>query len=233
MKKRYLPLFPEYLQILKMLKPEEVFPVIEAMNNYCLEGKEFNLEEFSPMAQMALLGVKSGLDKSREIQKVRAEAGRKGGAAGKGITKNLGNSNARKHSPNSIANNSKSIATVSKSITNASEEEGEGEVEVEGEDRSVRTDRNLACEASSTKFSFDECLEKALEFRMAYEPMELYRQAVTEIYASMSVDGFLRAGIEDWQRYLLKAINQRRAVGETGIGEEETDESTLGAGGFA
>lgn len=68
---------------------------------------------------------------------------------------------------------------------------------------------------------------------MAYEPMELYRQAVTEIYASMSVDGFLRAGIDDWQRYLLKAINQRRAVGETGIGEEETDESTLGAGGFA
>ena len=222
MKKPYMPMFPEYLQILTMLDPKEVIPILTAMSDYCLDGIEFDLEQFSPMGQMALLGMKPGLDKSREIQKVRSDAGQKGGSAGKGTSKNIGNDNARKINSKTIANNSKSIA-------NQSEEEGEGE----GEEERSKRDLLSAREASSTRLSFNECLKKALEFRMDCEPIGTYREVVRQIYASMTVDGFLRDNITDWYRHLMMAINQLRQSGETGIQPPEEDFSSSDESDFA
>lgn len=233
MKKPYMPMFPEYLQILTMLDPKEVIPILTAMSDYCLDGIEFDLEQFSPMGQMALLGMKPGLDKSREIQKVRSDAGRKGGLAGKGTSKNIGNDNARKNNSKTIANNSKSIPNQkqinSKSIANQSEEEGEGE----GEEERSKRDLLSAREASSTRLSFNECLKKALEFRMDCEPIGTYREVVRQIYASMTVDGFLRDNITDWYRHLMMAINQLRQSGETGIQPPEEDFSSSDESDFA
>lgn len=242
MKKPYMPMFPEYLQILTMLDPKEVIPILTAMSDYCLDGIEFDLEQFSPMGQMALLGMKPGLDKSREIQKVRSDAGQKGGSAGKGTSKNIGNDNARKNNSKTITNNSKSIAKQkqinSKTIANNSKtiaKQSEGEEEGEGEGEGDRSKRDLlsAREASSTKLSFTECLKKALEFRMDCEPVGTYREVVRQIYASMTVDGFLRDGITDWYRHLMMAINQLRQNGETGIQSPEEDFSSSDESDFA
>lgn len=107
MKDNKFTFFESYHKALSRLSDGRYGRVIRAVCNYAFHDEEPNFEEDSTEA-VAWDLMKPIIDNGIEISKVRSESGSKGGANGKGVSRNVGNKFAAKDE--SLANNSKTIA---------------------------------------------------------------------------------------------------------------------------
>ena len=107
MKDNKFTFFESYHKALSRLSDGRYGRVIRAVCNYAFHDEEPNFEEDSTEA-VAWDLMKPIIDNGIEISKVRSESGSKGGANGKGVSRNVGNKFAAKD--DSLANNSKTIA---------------------------------------------------------------------------------------------------------------------------
>ena len=85
--------FESYHRALSLSPDDTYGRVVKAMAEYVFNGAEPNLTETFDL--MAWNLIKPVLEKGKELSQVRANAGRSGGRIGKGISRNVGNENAR------------------------------------------------------------------------------------------------------------------------------------------
>lgn len=85
--------FESYHRALSISPDDTYGRVVKAMAEYVFNGVEPNLTEAFDL--MAWNLIKPVLEKGKELSQVRANAGRSGGLNGKGISRNVGNENAR------------------------------------------------------------------------------------------------------------------------------------------
>lgn len=213
------PFFPEYLDYLRFVEPNEVVAVLDQMCNLYWNGQTPNLEGFSNAAKAGISVVTHGIRKSMEIRRVRTEAGAIGGAHGKGVSRNFGNSNAA--GERTIANNSKTIAnksnekqnnSKSKAKQNEVEDEVEGRRE-KGEDCSCRSSPVQSAPARMRTLgelvSEDEIIKFSLPLRHPDEDADWYEGTLREHYQFVE-DTPVRT---TWQTLWRAAINDLRKNG--------------------
>lgn len=93
-------LFSSYFEALEYL-PDDVFgAIMRAMCKYALRGEEPSFDD--PVLNSYWTLIRPTLERSVR----RAEAGRRGGQSGAGVSRNSGNNNASKSKANQIGNNS-------------------------------------------------------------------------------------------------------------------------------
>ena len=132
-----LPFFGNYFEYAETLPTEQRLAFYDAVMRYTFRGEEPPSD--SP-AYGAFMLVKSGIDKSVSM----SERGRAGGLAGRGTTRNLGNSNAAKKKQNKsktkAENNTESKAeNNTETIPNQKQETIRKQNEDENEDEYTRT----------------------------------------------------------------------------------------------
>ena len=88
----------------------ERLDLIESILTYGLTGEKMEIE--NPMLKMFQEQVFDQIDVNKDKYRKCVEAGRLGGKAGKGVSRNVGNKNASKNKSESKANNSESIPNV-------------------------------------------------------------------------------------------------------------------------
>lgn len=124
---RILAFFESYFEYAKTLSPEQRLAFYDAITGYAFDGEEPSADN---PAHGAFCLVRPGLDKSLSA----SERGRAGGIAGRGTSRNAGNSNAAKQKQNNsktiAKNNSKTIAenntqTIAKTIAEQNEDGNE------------------------------------------------------------------------------------------------------------
>ena len=99
--------FESYHRALSRVPDDSYGRVVRAMSNYVFNGIEPNLTETLDLVAWEL--IKPILERGSELSQIRANAGRSGGLNGKGVSRNVGNENA-KSKANQKQNNSKSLA---------------------------------------------------------------------------------------------------------------------------
>lgn len=209
-----LPFFPEYLEYLRYVNPEEVLPILEQMCMMYWDGIPIDVSGMSNAAKAGIASVRLGISKSKEIRNKRTLAGAVGGSHGKGVSRNLENTNAKK-SP-SEKNNSKTIAkqkqinskTIANQKQNNSEVEVEVEVEVDNQQESLgSTLRTRGQELLKDAATKDEVLAFANLYRKPGEPLGSFRDVIGSAYDKWANaplkchwHGLFKSLIEDFRR---------------------------------
>ena len=106
MKDNKFTFFESYHEALSRVPDEQYGRIVRAICNYAFYDVEPDFKDNTDFVAWML--IKPIVDNGKDITKVRSESGAKGGANGKGVSRNAGNRYAAKDE--SIANNSKTIA---------------------------------------------------------------------------------------------------------------------------
>lgn len=106
MKDNKFTFFESYHEALSRVPDDQYGRIVRAICNYAFYDVEPDFKDNTDFVAWML--IKPIVDNGREISKVRSESGAKGGANGKGVSRNAGNRYAAKDE--SIANNSKTLA---------------------------------------------------------------------------------------------------------------------------
>lgn len=104
MKDNKYSFFESYHKALSHVSDERYGRVVRAMSEFAFKGIAPSFADDADWIVWEL--VKPIIERGQEISEARAEAGRKGGINGKGVTRNKGNRNAAKNENKTIANNS-------------------------------------------------------------------------------------------------------------------------------
>lgn len=104
MKDNKYSFFESYHKALSRVSDERYGRVVRAMSEFAFKGIAPSFADDADWIVWEL--VKPIIERGQEISEARAEAGRKGGSNGKGVTRNKGNRNAAKDESKTIANNS-------------------------------------------------------------------------------------------------------------------------------
>lgn len=112
-KNAHFAFFESYHRALSRISNETYGRVVRAMCDYYFKGQEPIFDDAMDYVVWDL--IEPILTKGKDISSIRAEAGKTGGCKGKGISRNIGNCNAKiiNELGNSKANNSKSISNKS------------------------------------------------------------------------------------------------------------------------
>ena len=106
MKDNKFTFFESYHEALSRVPDDQYGRIVRAICNYAFYDVEPDFKDNTDFVAWML--IKPIVDNGREISKVRSESGAKGGANGKGVSRNVGNRFAAKDE--SLANNSKTLA---------------------------------------------------------------------------------------------------------------------------
>ena len=102
--------FESYHRALSRVPDDSYGRVVRAMSNYVFNGIEPNLTETLDLVAWEL--IKPILERGSELSQIRANAGRSGGLNGKGVSRNIGNENAKSNAKSKA--NQKQIKSKSK-----------------------------------------------------------------------------------------------------------------------
>ncbi len=140
--------FESYHRALSRVPDDSYGRVVRAMSNYVFNGIEPNLTETLDLVAWEL--IKPILERGSELSQIRANAGRSGGLNGKGVSRNVGNENA-KSKANQKQNNSKSLANQKQNNSGIGKGIGEG-IGIYKETTLVAKNAKLSLEQSKADF---------------------------------------------------------------------------------
>ncbi len=140
--------FESYHRALSRVPDDSYGRVVRAMSNYVFNGIEPNLTETLDLVAWEL--IKPILERGSELSQIRANAGRSGGLNGKGVSRNVGNENA-KSKANQKQNNSKSLANQKQNNSGIGKGIGEG-IGIYKETTLVAKKAKLSLEQSKADF---------------------------------------------------------------------------------
>ena len=105
--------YGSWYDIIQVLGEDEQKDIIMAIVEYGLKGsKNYPV----PTQSLFLEQIYAQIDAAQEKYERRIESARRGGKAGKGVSRNSGNKNAAKNNSKTIANNSKTIPNVNVNV---------------------------------------------------------------------------------------------------------------------
>ena len=102
MKDRRYNFFESYHSALSRVSDERYGRVVRAMSDFYFKGQEPSFQDDADLVVWEL--IRPILQHGAEIAEVRATAGRAGGLAGKGVSRNVGNDFANKNQKQNICN---------------------------------------------------------------------------------------------------------------------------------
>ena len=196
---KYILIHPDWVEMmLTKDTAEKQVAFIVAIFEYALEGKVppaprdlENPRGVDYAARDGYLAAKSNID--FVLSKVRA--GSKGGSAGKGVSRNLGNQNARKHPKPDPENTSKTQANQKQNNSKTEAEQKQNNslnININIREMSPKGDINARAENSPSEDVIASCADPILPTRME---MEIYAHHVS--VPKEYIDTFL-ARMKEW-----------------------------------